>query len=157
MAAIPAEKLAEFEAEYERVKLLFRYKVANCDGTERTVKQESWCRDNLYQRAEKTGAAQTYMTVMPWANQILHGTIGGWLAEIDAADLRIEYPPTERWGGEALIAGHLALIQAIEATGKALNATPAPAVAELEADFQEVWHQDPKPQPTAPTQVPEAE
>ena len=38
---IPPEKMASDEAEYQRVKDMFRYKVTNPDGTERTVKQET--------------------------------------------------------------------------------------------------------------------
>jgi hypothetical protein len=50
---IPPEKIASNEAEYQRVNDLYQYKMANPDGSERTVRQETWCRDNLFQRAEK--------------------------------------------------------------------------------------------------------
>ena len=145
LAEISPEELAAFDVEYQRLKSLFRYKVLSDEGTERTIKQDSWCRDNLFQRAEKAGSALLYTTVLPQANQILHGTIGGWLNEMDETDLRVEYPPTDRWGSEALIAGHLALIQVIESAARALDVSPNPSVVTLAEDFQEVWKQDPGP------------
>jgi len=138
--------MAEDEANYQRVKDMFRYKVTNPDGTEKTVKQESWCRDNLFQRAEKAEAAQSYRTVMPSANQILHGTISGWIRELDEESGRIEYPPTHKWGGEALIAAHMALLQTIETVALALNATPNPTIKVLKEDFHAIWGDKPAPE-----------
>ena len=143
---IPSEKIAADEAEYQRVKDMFRFKVINRDGTERTVKQDGWCRDNLYQRAEKTDTAQSYRTVMPPANQILHGTISGWLREVDEDSGRIEYPPTHKWGGEALIAAHTALLQAIETVALALGAVPNPSVDLLKEDFHAIWGEKSAPE-----------
>jgi hypothetical protein len=140
---IPPEKMASDEAEYQRVKDMFRYKVTNPDGTERTVKQETWCRDNLFQRAEKTDTAQSYRTVMPSANQILHGTISGWIRELDEESGRIEYPPTHKWDGEALIAAHIALLQAVETVALALNVNPNPKIEVLKEDFNAIWQEGP--------------
>lgn len=142
---IPPEKIASDEAEYQRVKGLFRYKVTNPDGSEKTVKQDTWCRDNLYQRAEKTNMAQSYRTVMPSANQILHGTISGWMRELDQESGRVEFPPTHKWGGEALIAAHIALLQAVETVALALNVTPNPSVEILKEDFGAIWADEPAP------------
>jgi hypothetical protein len=142
---IPPEKIASDEAEYQGVKHMFRYKVTNPDGTERTVKQETWCRDNLFQRAEKTDTAQSYRTVMPSANQILHGTISGWIRELDEESGRIEYPPTHKWGVEALIAAHIALLQAVETVALALNMNPNPRIEVLKEDFQAIWQEGPTP------------
>jgi hypothetical protein len=150
LEGLPPEKIAADEAEYQRVKELFRFKVINQDGTERTVKQEGWCRDNLYQRAEKTDTAQSYRTVMPPANQILHGTIGGWIREIEEESGRIEYPPTHKWGGEALIAAHIALLQAIETVAFALEATPNPSVDLLKEDFDAIWGEKAAPEAAIP-------
>jgi hypothetical protein len=143
---IPPEKMAADEAEYQRVKDMFRYKVQNAAGTERTVKQDSWCRDNLFQRAEKTNTAQSYKTVMPVANQILHGTISGWMREIDEESGRVEFPPTHKWGGEALIATHVALLQAVETVALALNAKANPAIEILIEDFRAIWGDVPIPE-----------
>jgi Family of unknown function (DUF5677) len=136
---IPPEKMGSDEAEYQRVKGMFRYKVTNSDGSERTVRQDTWCRDNLFQRAEKTNLAQSYRTVMPSANQILHGTISGWMREMDEESGRIEFPPTHKWGGEALIAAHIALLQAVETVSRALNMPPNPSVEVLKEDFGAIW------------------
>lgn len=143
---IPPEKIASDEVEYQRVKGLFRYKLTTSDGSEKTVKQDTWCRDNLYQRAEKTNMAQSYRTVMPSANQILHGTISGWMRELDQESGRVEFPPTHKWGGEALIAAHIALLQTVETAALALGVTPNPSIDILKEDFGAIWTDDPAPQ-----------
>jgi hypothetical protein len=83
--------------------------------------------------------AESYRTVMPAANQILHGSIGGWIRELDEANGRIEWPPTHEWGGEALIAAHMALLQAVETAAASLGVTPNPAVDVLKEDFHAIW------------------
>jgi hypothetical protein len=118
---------------------LFELTLKLRDGTKRTVKQDSWCRDNLFQRAEKTNTVQTYKTVMPVANQILHGTISGWMREVDEESGRVEFPPNHKWGGEALIAAHVALLQAVETVALALNVKPNPAIEVLIEDFGVMW------------------
>jgi hypothetical protein len=140
------KKIASDEAEYQRVKGLFRYKLTSSDGSEKTIKQDTWCRDNLYQRAEKTNMAQSYRTVMPSANQILHGTISGWMRELDQESGRVEFPPTHKWGGEALIAAHIALLQTVETAALALSVTPNPSIDILKEDFGAIWTDDPAPQ-----------
>lgn len=83
---IPPEKIASDEAEYERVKGLFRYKATTPDGTEKTVKQDTWCRDNLYQRAEKTNMAQSYRTEPNSATALLADGCGNWIRKAAASN-----------------------------------------------------------------------
>ena len=113
------------------------------NGGTKTKMQDGWCREDLFHRAERVGLAQSYRTVMPSANQILHGTISGWIRDLDEVTRRIEYPPTHKWGGEALIAAHMALIQAIETASLTLNATPTPSLDTLKEDFQAAWGENP--------------
>jgi hypothetical protein len=75
---------------------------------------------------------------MPAANQILHGSICGWIRELDEANGRIEWPPTHKWGGEALIAAHMALLQAVETSAASLSVTPNPAVDVLK-EVHAIW------------------
>ena len=131
----PAEKRAADEAEYQRVKPLFTHEIQATDGSRQLVMQDSWRRDNLFQRAEKVNMAGTYRTVIPSANQILHGSIGSWIRELDEVSRRIEYPPTHKWGGEALIAAHLALLQAVETCSLSLDTNPTPSLDVLKEDF----------------------
>jgi hypothetical protein len=126
----------------QRVKGMFEYQIQR-NGRTKTVMQDSWCRDNLFERAQKIGMAESYRTVMPSANQILHGSISSWLRELDAVTRRIEYPPTHKWGGEALIAAHLALLQAVETCATSLNATPNPSIESLKDDYHAIWGADP--------------
>jgi hypothetical protein len=136
---IPVKKRNQDETEYQRVRGMFEYQVPTRSGGTKTVMQDSWCRDNLFLRAEKVDMAVSYRTVMPSANQILHGSISSWIRELDEVNRRIEYPPTHNWGGEALIAGHMALLQAIETCALALNSTPNPTIDVLKEDFHVIW------------------
>ena len=137
----PAEIRARDDAEYERVKGMFEYQIQR-NGRMKTVMQDSWCRDNLFERAQKIGMAESYRTVMPSANQILHGSISSWLRELDEVSRRIEYPPTHKWGPEALIAAHMGLLQAVETCATSLNATPNPSIESLKEDFRAIWGAD---------------
>ena len=92
-AEIPQEKRDSDEAEYQRVRPLFQYQVQTSTGGMKTKMQDGWCREDLFHRAERVGLAQSYRTVMPSANQILHGTISGWIRDLDEVTRRIEYPP----------------------------------------------------------------
>jgi hypothetical protein len=142
-AEIPQEKRDHDEAEYQRVRPMFEYQVPRPGGGTKTKIQDGWCREDLFHRAEKVGLEKSYRTVMPSANQILHGTIGGWIRDLDEVTRRIEYPPTHKWGGEALIAAHTALVQTIETCALALNVTPTPSIDVLKEDFHGVWSAEP--------------
>ncbi len=93
MKDFPADKRAAEEAGYHRVRGRFQNENTTRDGSKKLVMQDSWCRDNLFERAQKVNMAESYRTVMPAANQILHGSIGGWIRELDEANGRIEWPP----------------------------------------------------------------
>jgi len=149
---IPPEKVAEDLANYERVKGMFRYNVTGRDGVERVVKQDSWCRENLFERAKLTDCLQMYTTVMPSANQILHGSIGGLISHMERenTDGRISNPPNHHWGGEALIACHTALYQTLESVSRALDVTPVPGMDILAADHAAVWREEPPASEAAP-------
>jgi hypothetical protein len=142
-AEIPQEKRDSDEAQYQRVRPLFLYEVQTRTGASKMKMQDGWCREDLFHRAERVGLAQSYRTVMPSANQILHGTISGWIRDLDEVTRRIEYPPTHKWSGEALIAAHMALIQALETASLALNATPTPTLDTLKEDFHAAWGENP--------------
>lgn len=138
---IPQEKIAEDFANYERVKGLFRYTAEGKNGVKRTIKQESWSRHNLYERAKLTDKLQTYTTVMPFANQILHGSVSGLIShmENERTGGRISNPPNHNWGGEALIAAHTALLETLQSTSEALDVMPSPAMSILKADHDAIW------------------
>jgi hypothetical protein len=85
----------------------------------------------------------TYRTVMMPGNQILHGGVGGWIREMDEGGHRVEFPPSHKWGGEALIAAHLALLQAVETVALSLNVTPDPPIDTLKEGFCAIWTSQP--------------
>src|SRR5258708_427649 len=88
-----------------------------------------------------------YTTVMPSANQILHGSVGGLISHMEKenADGRISNPPNHNWGGEALIAAHTALYRSLESVSKALGATPDPGLEILREDHHAIWSADSAP------------
>lgn len=145
LAGITPEQIAFNDANYERVKEQFTYTSTNSDGSTRTIKQQTWCRDNLSERATKTGFAESYATVMPQANQILHGSVGGLLShmEKEEGDGRIDLPPSHRWGEQALITAHGALIRIIETAAMALGVQPEPSIESLLKDYEASWRDGP--------------
>jgi len=142
LAKIVPEQSALHEANYERVKGQFTFTRTNCDGSQKTIEQKTWCKDNLFDRATKTGLAEWYATVMPQANQILHGSVGGVLNHI-GNDGRIDPPPSHRWGKEALTAAHGALIKVIETAAMALGVEPEPSIESLLKDYEASWRDGP--------------
>ena len=58
---------------------------------------------------------------------------------MDEESGRVEFPPTHKWGGEALIAAHVALLQAVETVALALNVKPNPTIEILIEDFGAIW------------------
>ncbi len=60
MKDFPAEKMAADEAEYHRVRGMFQYEITKRDGSKKLVMQDSWCRDNLFERAQKVNMAESY-------------------------------------------------------------------------------------------------
>ena len=141
LARVGPDRISSNEANYERVIGQFRYIVAKRDGSHKTETQRTWCRDDLSQRGAKTGLAELYAPVMPQANQILHGTIGGLLNHMgsEEGDGRIDCPPSHNWAGQALIAAHGSMIQVILTAGLALNVEPEPSIASLMEDYVSAW------------------
>jgi hypothetical protein len=106
----------------------------------------------FFERAKLTDCLQMYTTVMPSANQILHGSIGGLISHMERenTDGRINNPPNHHWGGEALIACHTALYQTLESVSRALDVTPVPGMDTLAADHAAVWREEPPASEAAP-------
>ena len=147
LARMAPEQIAANKANYQRVKDQFRYSVTRPDGSTRTEKQRTWCRDDLSQRATKTGFAELYATAMPQANQILHGSIGGLLNHMgsEKVDGRIDCPPSHSWAAQALIAVHGSMIQVVQTAGWALNVGPEPSIESLMEDYMAAWGDEPPP------------
>jgi hypothetical protein len=135
--SISDEKKALIGDNFERIRVRFEY-------TTRDNKQklrDTWCELNLADRASRTGFEEIYKLVMPHANQILHGSIGGLSRHFDLEhdEHRIAIPPSDDWGGEALIAAHEGALRAVETLSKTFTVDPEPSLQSLIEDFQVVW------------------
>lgn len=136
-ATISDESKKTIENNFNQVRTRFEY--TNFDG--KTKLRDAWCELNLADRAARTGFEETYRLVMPHANQILHGTIGGLSRHFDLEQdsHRIAIPPSEDWCGEALIAGHETVLKTIETLSKTFSVDPEPSLDILVAEFHSVW------------------
>ena len=134
---IPDEVKIAIADNFNKVRGRFEY--TNPDGKKRL--REIWCELNLADRATKTGFEEIYRRVMPHANQILHGTIGGLSRHFDLEqdEDRIAIPPSTEWCGEALIATHESVLKTIETLSKAFSVDPEPSLGVLVSDFHSVW------------------
>jgi Family of unknown function (DUF5677) len=136
-ASIPEETKQQIENGFENVRPRFEYTTR--DNKQRL--RETWCELNLADRAVQTGFEESYRLVMPHANQILHGSIGGLGRHFDLSqdEHRIAIPPSDDWAGEALIAAHESTLKAVETLSKTFNVEPTPSLQSLIDDFHFVW------------------
>jgi Family of unknown function (DUF5677) len=138
-AAIPDEAKKLIEDSYEKIRPRFEYTTR--DNKQRL--RDTWCELNLAERAGQTGFEETYRLVMPYANQILHGSVGGLGKHFNLKEdeHRISIPPSDTWAGEALIAGHESALKALETLCKAFEVESDPRLQTLIVDFHFVWNQ----------------
>jgi hypothetical protein len=136
-ARLPDEIKERVEQNFENIRSRFEYTTR--DNRRRI--RDTWCELNLAERAFRTGFEQTYRLVMPHANQILHGSIGGLGRHFDFEqdEHRIAIPPSDDWGGEALIATHESTLRAVETLSNTFNVQPDPPLQTLIDDFHIVW------------------
>jgi hypothetical protein len=131
-----AKKLIEHS--FQQIRPRFEYTTTRDN---KRKMRDTWCELNLAERAFQTGFEETYRLVMPHANQILHGSIGGLGKHFDLEkdEHRIAIPPADDWGGEALIAAHESTLKALETLSKTVNVEPEPCLQSLIEDFHFVW------------------
>ena len=145
---ISAQTQLRTTKEYKRVQHLFTYQVRNAKGEVETKLQREWCRDRLFDRADKTDSelASIHNTVMSLANQILHGSIDGLLGYMNSADSdgRLERIPNMKYASHALIAAHGATLKTLETVALALGASPDPDVNSLTDDYAAIWTSKPQ-------------
>jgi hypothetical protein len=106
--AVSPEKAGEIEDEYNRVKPRF----ANRDGKVRG----HWNRHSIAYMAEKIGRGQQYEISYSLAASIHHGNFEAMVAHLtgDEKQIEIESPPSMAWVNQALVSGHVYLLQALD-------------------------------------------
>jgi Family of unknown function (DUF5677) len=135
--SISKTSIQAIEENYQRVRSRFEYTTRNG----RTKLRDQWCKLGIADRAVKIGFAKDCMTVMPHANQILHGTIGGLSRHFDLKkdEDRISVPPSHAWTKEALATGHAMTIAAVHTLSKTFDVEPNPSLPALHADYNSAW------------------
>jgi hypothetical protein len=133
LSEVSTDAQATIENNFKRVCSRFQDK--------RGKLRDSWCSLNLFDRADKTGFALSYRVVIPQANQILHGTIGGLNKHFDLKQdkYRIAFPPSDDWGKNALVAAREGMLRVVETLSKSVAAQPEPSLQSLIEDYRAVW------------------
>src|SRR5262249_29888845 len=110
--SISADSKQLIQQKFEEVRLRFEY--ATRDKKKKL--RDGWCDLSLADRTLRTGFEENYRLVMPNANQILHGAIGGMRTHFDLEQdtHRIAVHLSDDWAGEVLMAGHVGALRAID-------------------------------------------
>jgi uncharacterized protein DUF5677 len=105
--AVSPEKAREIEEEYNRVRPRFE----NKDGKVRG----HWNRHSISYMAHKIGRGEQYEIPYSLAASIHHGNFEAMIAHIsgDETQIEIESPPSLQWVNQALVSGHVYLLQAL--------------------------------------------
>src|SRR6266851_1412780 len=105
--AVSAEKAREIEGEYARVKPLFE----NKNGKVRN----HWNKHPISYMAEKVERGQQYEIPYSIAASIHHGNFEAMIAHLsgDKTQFDIESPPSLPWVKQALVSGHVYLLQVL--------------------------------------------
>jgi hypothetical protein len=102
------EKVREIQAEYARVKPRFE--------NEKGRVRAQWSKHPISYMAEKIGRSQQYELPYSLAASIHHGNFEAMVAHLsgDKSELDIEQPPSLKWVKQALLSGHVYLLQALD-------------------------------------------
>ncbi len=105
--AVSAEKAREIENEYNRVKARFENKTGKI--------RNHWNKHPISYMAEKVGRSQQYEIPYSLAASIHHGNFEAMIAHLsgDETQLDIDSPPSLAWVKQALVSGHVYLLQAL--------------------------------------------
>ena len=104
--AVSAEKARQIENEYNRVEPRFEK-----DGRVRG----QWNKHSIFDMAAKVEREQQYKIPYSLAASIHHGNFEGMIAHLsgDETQVEIESPPSLAWVKQALVSGHVYLLQAL--------------------------------------------
>jgi len=105
--AVSAEKARQIEEEYNRVRPRFENKEGKVRG--------HWNRHSISHMAHKIGRGEQYEIPYSIAASIHHGNFEAMIAHIsgDETQIEIESPPSLHWVNQALVSGHVYLLQGL--------------------------------------------
>ncbi len=127
------EEVKEFEDNYNRVKPRF----ADADGRVRN----RWNQKSIAQMAREVGRNELYNTPYRLATSIHHANVEGLLAyiELTADKVTLDAPPSMACIPEALIAGHVYAIQALDTLNECCKLGFDEKIRDAGEKFKQVW------------------
>src|SRR5207249_2643434 len=100
-----SEKLAEIQAEYDRVVHRF---------TDKGRIRNSWSKISIYKMAEHVGRQDEYAQFYGWASGMQHVNAVGLQAQTEEGGVEVDIPPSTRWILTALIVGQEATLSVVD-------------------------------------------
>jgi hypothetical protein len=133
--AVSPEKARMIEQEYNRVKPRFEK-----DGRVRG----QWNKHSIFEMAESVEREQQYRIPYSLAASIHHGNFEGLIAHLsgDETQLEIDSPPSLAWVKQALVSGHVYVLQALNTLNTFFDLG-----FDLKAagdEFEKVWRKEAK-------------
>jgi hypothetical protein len=136
-----AEMAREIESEYNRVAPRF----VNTRGKTRN----HWNKHSVASMARKVGREQQYEVPYSLAASIHHGSFEALIAHMsgDETQLDIDQPPSLRWIAQALVSGHVYLLQALDTLNSFFKLGFDSQIREAGDAFERVWRKAPSAKP----------
>jgi hypothetical protein len=130
---VSAEKSAEIEKEYNRVRPRFQ------DKHGRIRKQ--WNKHSISYMAEKIGRKNQYELAYSIAASIHHGNFEALMAHVsgDGSAFDVDSPPSLEWIEQALVTGHVYLLHALATLNDLLKLGFEEHLRLADEKFEKVW------------------
>ena len=127
------EKRKEVEDEYNRVKPRFADK--------KGVVRKQWNKNSIHHMAPAIGREKQFESPYSVAASMHHGNLEGMLTHIKGKkeELSIEELPSMEWVKEALISGHLYLLQSLETLNNCVQLGFDKRLEAANEEFRRVW------------------
>lgn len=131
---VSAKQFAETEKEFDRVKPRFQ------DQNGRIRNQ--WNKHSIAYMAEKVGRKDQYELPYSLAVSIHHGNFEALAAHLsgNGSALDVDSPPSLEWIPQALVSGHVYLLQALDTLNDLLKLGFDERLRSAGEEFKQVWH-----------------
>jgi len=139
------------EVEFLREYLFATYSKLSEEGVVQQVNDEmgrvaarfgkrmTWHKDNLAERAKKTGYIESYRVVSPIASSFVHTTPYGLMKRFEAGDELRMGVASMSWLMQAFVSGHSLMLGTIHTLILSLAPEMEELFLALEGDYQQAW------------------
>ncbi len=130
---IEPRKVKELERNYNRARTRFM-------GSKGRIRNQ-WNKNSIAQMAREVGRSEQYETSYSLGASIHHANFEGALAYVQVQDANVTFdaPPSMAWIPEALIAGHICLLQALDTLNDCLKLGFDDKIKAAADEFKKVW------------------